>query len=396
MPGSVWKKTVCAEPGHASRCRTWRDTLWGMASLLFGPLTLRGLTVAGRAWVSPMCQYSCTPEKPGVVGDWHLAHLQAFAAGGAPMILTEASAVTADGRISPWDAGLWGQEHVEGWARITSLIHATGSRIGVQLSHAGRKGSTYPPFHERSGSVAEEDGGWTTRGATEAPFGPLAAPRGMTQDEVAAVPAAFAAAARRAVEAGFDAVELHAAHGYLLAQFLSPLVNDRADAYGGSDEARARLLLETVEAVRAVVPDGMPVLVRLSATDWSPDAPGGLEGDLERTVQVSRWLADRGVDLVDVSSGGNVPDPRIPVGAGYQTGFAARVRRAVGVPVSTVGMITEGRQAELVLATGQADVVMMARALLADPRWWHRAAHQLGHELPWVPQYARVSDRHVY
>lgn len=398
MPGSLPVEGGSARRGECARVMPWtrRGTIRGMASLLFDPLTLRGLTIPGRAWVSPMCQYSCNPEEPGVVGDWHLAHLQAFAAGGAPMIMTEASAVTADGRISPWDAGLWTDQQVEAWARIVSLVHATGAHVGVQLSHAGRKGSTYPPFHDRSGTVTERDGGWTTSGATDAPFGPFAAPRAMTRDEVVAVPGVFAAAARRAVDAGFDLVELHAAHGYLLAQFLSPLVNDRADAYGGSEEGRARLLLETVEAVRAAVPDRMPLLVRLSATDWSGDAPGGVEGDLERTVQVSRWLAERGVDLIDVSSGGNVPDPQIPVGPGYQTGFATRVRRAVSVPVSTVGMITEARQAELVLATGQADVVMMARALLADPRWWHRAAHQLGHELPWVPQYARVLDRHVY
>ncbi|WP_338043734.1 NADH:flavin oxidoreductase/NADH oxidase [Ornithinimicrobium flavum] len=366
------------------------------SSLLFEPLTLRGLTVPGRAWVSPMCQYSCSLESPGVVGDWHLAHLQAFAAGGAPMILTEASAVTAEGRISPWDAGLWGEHQIGPWERIVSLVHATGSRIGIQLAHAGRKGSTYAPFHPESGSVGEDDGGWATVGAGEAPFGAYASPRAMTTEEVAAVPGAFAAAARRAVVAGFDAVELHAAHGYLLAQFLSPLVNERQDGYGGSDQARARLLLESVEAVRQVVPDSMPVLVRVSATDWSPHTPGGVAGDVERTVQVARWLAERGADLVDVSSGGNLPDPQIPVGPGYQTRFAARVREEVDVPVSTVGMITQPRQAELVLATGQADVVMMARALLADPRWWHRAAHQLGHDLPWVPQYARVLDRHVY
>ena len=363
---------------------------------IFEPLTLRGLTVPGRVWVSPMCQYSCRPSEPGFVNDWHLAHLTGFAVGGAPLVMTEATAVTSNGRISPWDAGLWEDQHVAGWHRIVDQVHGVGAPVGVQLSHAGRKASVYAPFHERSGTVPREEGGWETVGPGASPFGRYAAPRALTVGEIKEIVSSFAQAARRAVRCGFDAVEVHGAHGYLLAQFLSPLVNTRDDGYGGSDAGRSRFLLEVVEAVRAVLPDRIPLLVRLSATDWSPDAPGGVEGDLERTTVLARQLQERGVDLLDISSGGNVPRPDIPVGPGYQTRFAAAVRQAVEIPVGAVGMITEPRQAEHVLATGQADVVSVARAALADPRWWHRAAHQLGHELPWVPQYARVIDKHVY
>lgn len=368
----------------------------GMPPAIFQPLTLRGLAVPGRVWVSPMCQYSCRPAEPGFATDWHLAHLTSFAVGGAPVVMTEATAVVRDGRISPWDTGLWEDQHVTAWRRVVDQVHGVGSRIGVQLAHAGRKGSVYAPFHDRTGSVAEDDGGWATVGPTATPFGTLAAPRALTVPEIQGVVAAFAAAARRAVAAGFDAVEVHGAHGYLLAQFLSPLVNTRQDDYGGSDEGRRRLLVEVVDAVRSVLPDRIPLFVRLSATDWSDGAPEGVEGDLRRTVEVARALEAHGADLIDVSSGGNVPRAEIPVGPGYQTRFAAEVRGAVDIPVSTVGMITAARQAEHVLRTGQADVVMLARAALADPHWWHRAAHELGHELPWVPQYARVIDRHVF
>lgn len=367
-----------------------------MSVRIFEPLTLRGLTVPGRVWVSPMCQYSCRPSEPGFVNDWHLAHLTSFAVGGAPMIFTEATAVTNTGRISPWDAGLWEDQHVAGWARVVDQVHEVGARIGVQLAHAGRKGSAYAPFHERSGSVPREEGGWETVGAGTDPFGSYATPRTLTTDEVGEVVRAFAASARRAVGAGFDAVEIHAAHGYLLHQFLSPLVNHRQDAYGGDDEGRRRLTYEVVEAVRDALPDRIPVLVRVSATDWSEEAPGGVEGDLERTVELALGLEERGADLIDVSSGGNLAQPRIAVGPGYQTRFAQRVREHVEVPVASVGMITQARQAEHVLASGQADVVSLARAALADPHWWHRAAHQLGHELPWPPQYRRILDRHVF
>ena len=241
--------------------------------------------------------------------------------------------------------------------------------------------------------MTDADGGWQTVAPTAAAFGDLAAPRAMGQQDIDHVVRAFGAAARRAVAAGCDLVEVHGAHGYLLAEFLSAVVNDRGDGSGGSLNGRATLLLAVLEAVRAALPERMPLLVRLSATDW---AQGQVEDDVERTVALCRWLAQAGVDLIDVSSGGNLPAPHIPVGPGYQTRFAAAVREAVSVPVSTVGMITQPRQAEHVLTSGQADVVMLGRAALADPRWWHRAAHQLGHDLPWVAPYDRVQDRHVY
>ncbi len=373
-------------------------TLRGVPSTpeIFRPLTLRGLTVPGRVWVSPMCQYSCRSSEPGFVTDWHLAHLMGFGTGGAPLVMTEATAVSSAGRISPWDAGLWEDQHVSGWRRIVRQLHLVGTPVGVQLSHAGRKASVHAPFHERSGTVSPEDGGWVTQGPTAAPFGRLAAPRAMSAGDVRGVVDDFAQAARRAVACGFDAVEIHAAHGYLLAQFLSPLVNTRDDGYGGSDRGRSRLLLEVVDVVRRALPERIPLLVRLSATDWSADAPGGLEGDLARTVALARHLEERGVDLLDISSGGNEPAPRVPVGPGYQVPFAEEVRRAVDIPVAAVGMITTPEQAEAVLAEGRADVVLIARAALADPRWWHRAAHRLGHDLPWPPPYARVVDDQVY
>jgi 2,4-dienoyl-CoA reductase-like NADH-dependent reductase (Old Yellow Enzyme family) len=367
-----------------------------MPAHLFRPLRLRGLTVPGRAWVSPMCQYSCRSTEPGFVTDWHLAHLTSFAIGGAPLIVTEATAVTRQGRISPQDAGLWEDQQTVAWDRVIRQVHQVGSLIAVQLAHAGRKASTYPPFHKASGSVPDEDGGWDTIGPTGSAFGRYARPQAMTTQDIHSVTAAFVAAARRAVAAGFDAVEVHGAHGYLFSSFLSPLVNDRQDEYGGSEEGRARFLLETVRQVREVLPDRIPVMVRLSATDWAPQTPGGLEGDTERVVQLGRWLAREGADLIDVSSGGNVPVAEVPVAPGYQTRFASAVSQAVDIPVSTVGMITSPRQAEHVLATGQADVVMLGRAALADPHWWHRAAHQLGHDLPWPGPYARISAADVF
>jgi 2,4-dienoyl-CoA reductase-like NADH-dependent reductase (Old Yellow Enzyme family) len=364
--------------------------------MIFTPLTLRSLRVPGRAWVTPMCQYSCRPNEPGFVTDWHLAHLVSFAVGGAPLILTEATAVSREGRISPQDAGLWEDQQMRGWQRIVEQVHQVGSLIGVQLAHAGRKASTYAPFHPRSGTVPTEDGGWQAVGPGGRPFGRYAAPRGLGTPEVEDVVRAFARAAARAVRVGFDVVEVHAAHGYLLHQFLSPLVNERTDRYGGDEAGRSRVVLEVVDAVRAAIPDRVPLLIRVSATDWSEESPGGIDGDVERTVRLCRELAARGVDLIDVSSGGNVPAPAVPVGPGYQTRFAERVRGAVDVPVSAVGMITAPLQAEHVLRTGQADAVLLGRAALADPHWWHRAAHQLGHELPWPPQYARVVDRNAF
>lgn len=347
---------------------------------LFSPLTLRGTTFTNRAWLAPMCQYSSVD---GLVDDWHLVHLGARASGGFGLLLTEATAVVPEGRISPQDAGLWSDEHTAAWRRVTDFVHARGTRIGVQLAHAGRKASVHRPFAPSTGSVPAADGGWPTVGPSPLAFPELAAPAALTAEQVAAVPAAFAAAARRSVDAGFDVVEVHAAHGYLLHQFLSPLSNQRSDEYGGSLENRARLLVETVDAVRAVWPDDRPLLVRVSATDWTE---GGLEVD--DVAQVVRTLVGHGVDLVDVSTGGNAL-AAIPVGPGYQVDAARRVREVAGLPVAAVGLLDQPALAEQVLADGSADAVLVGRGALRDPHWALRAAHELGvrlGELPVTPE----------
>ncbi len=351
---------------------------------LLEPLTLRGLTAPHRIWLAPMCQYSCEAQD-GVPTDWHLAHLGARAAGGFGLIVTEAAAVVPEGRISPQDVGLWNDAQADAWRRVVDLVHGQGVPIAVQLAHAGRKASTWAPFAEESGSVPQADGGWVTVAPTDLPYEGLAAPRRMTTDEVRALAGDFAAATRRAHEAGFDAVEIHAAHGYLLHQFLSPLVNDRDDEYGGSFENRVRVVLEVVDAVRAALPQDKPVFIRFSATDW---ADGGW--DVEQTARLAALVAERGVDLVDVSSAGAVPEQRITVGPGYQVPFAARVRGEVDVAVSAVGLITEPEQAAQIVESGDADVVMLARAGLREPSWPQRAAHELGE-----PDAVRVPPQYV-
>ncbi len=351
-------------------------------SLLFEPLSLRDVEVRNRVWVSPMCQYSCVD---GLVDDWHLVHLGARAVGGAGLVMTEASAVSPEGRISPQDAGIWTDEQAERWSRVTAFLRAQGATSAVQLAHAGRKASSHRPWDEESGVVAPQDGGWQPVGASPVAYEGLAVPTELDDAGLAKVRTDFVAAARRSVDAGFDVLELHAAHGYLLHSFLSPLSNLRTDGYGGSFEGRARLLLEVTEDVRAAVE--APLLVRLSATDW---AEGGW--DVEESVELARLLADRGVDLVDVSSGGNVAHQQIVVGPGYQVPFAAAVRKA-GVPTAAVGMITDPRQAEQVLAEGHADVVLLARESLRDPHWPLRAAAELGASVTWPPQYDRAQFR---
>jgi 2,4-dienoyl-CoA reductase-like NADH-dependent reductase (Old Yellow Enzyme family) len=355
--------------------------LYCVVSTLLSPITLRELTVRNRVWVSPMCQYSSVD---GLPNDWHLMHLGQFAAGGAGLVMTEASAVVPEGRISPQDAGIWNDEQVAAWRRVTEFVHAQGAAAGMQLAHAGRKASTRRPW-EPSGSVSAEDGGWQSVGPGTDPFGRYAAPRALTDDEVAELPAAFAAAARRAVAAGFDTVELHFAHGYLVHQFYSPLSNTRTGPYGGSFDGRVRLALDIASAVRTELGEDRALLARVSATDW---VEGGWTAD--DTVRLSRLLAGRGVDLVDVSSGGNDPAARIAVGPGYQVPFAARVRAEAGVATGAVGMITDAEQAERIVAGGEADVVFLARALLRDPHWTLRAANTLGAEVEWVDQYARA------
>ena len=331
-----------------------------------------------------MCQYSATD---GLPDDWHLVHLGARAVGGAGLVMTEATAVSPEGRISPQDTGIWNDGQAEAWARIARFITGQGACVGMQLGHAGRKGSTRRPWESR-GYVAPADGGWQTVGASPVGYDDWPAPLELSRSALTQVCSDFGGAARRAHESGFDVVELHAAHGYLLHQFLSPLTNTRTDEYGGGFDNRIRFPLEVVRALRAGWPENKALLVRISATDW---ADGGWT--VEESVELSRLLALEGVDLVDVSSGGLVPQQKIEVGPGYQVPFAARIRREAGVATGAVGMITEPQQAEKVLADGQADVVLLARELLRDPHWPLRAATELGDDVAWPPQYDRARPR---
>jgi len=349
---------------------------------LFSPLTLRSVTARNRLWVAPMCQYSVERED-GVPTDWHLVHLGAFATGGAGVVMTEAAAIVPEGRISPQDAGMWNDEQVEAWSRVTRFLREHGAVPAIQLAHAGRKASTWRPFAEHRGTVPAERGGWQAVAPSAIAFEGYAEPRALDRDELPGIVEAFADASERAVRAGFEIIELHAAHGYLLHQFLSPLSNLRDDDFGGSLENRARLLLDTVRAVRERV--DAPLLVRVSATDW---AEGGW--DVEQTATVAGWMRDAGVDLIDVSTGGLVAGTTIPVEPGYQVPFAERVRQA-SVPTSAVGLITDARQAAAVVDEGRADVVMLGRELLRDPHFPLRAAAELGVRVDYVPaQYGRA------
>jgi 2,4-dienoyl-CoA reductase-like NADH-dependent reductase (Old Yellow Enzyme family) len=349
---------------------------------LFSPLSLRGTTLRNRIMVAPMCQYS-VEACDGTPTDWHLVHLGAMARGGAGLVMAEATAVVPEGRISPQDTGLWDDAQIGAWRPITAFLATQSAVSAVQLAHAGNKASTYRPWSGR-GSVPVDDGGWQTLGPSATGYPGLADPVAMTRADIDAVVAAFAAAAGRALAAGFDVVEVHAAHGYLLHQFLSPLSNDRTDEYGGDLAGRARLLREVVAAVRSVWPEDRAMLVRISATDW---VEGG--HSLDDSVVVTGWLRELGVDLVDVSSGGVSPDQQITPGPGYQVPLAARIRAEARIATAAVGMITEPAQAEAILADGSADLVALARVLLRDPQWPLRAAHALGVEGPWPPQLLR-------
>jgi 2,4-dienoyl-CoA reductase-like NADH-dependent reductase (Old Yellow Enzyme family) len=339
-------------------------------------MALRGLSVPNRVWLSPMCEYSAVD---GVPNDWHLVHLGSRAVGGFGLVLTEATAVVPEGRISPQDTGIWNDEQTAAWKRIVDFVHERGARIGVQLAHAGRKASTFRPWSPLYGTVPVSDGGWPTVGPSSSPYPGYDAPAEMAPTQVADVPERFAAAARRAREAGFDAVEVHAAHGYLLHQFLSPLANTRTDDYGGSAAARSRLVEETVSAVRSAWPEDLPVLVRLSATDWLDE---GLAVD--DVAEVAGRLGMLGSDLIDVSTGGVVP-ASIAVGPGYQVPHARRVREVTGLPVSAVGLISEPAQAEQILVEGSADAVMLGREALRDPYWPLRAANTLREKIGTLP-----------
>ena len=351
-------------------------------SRLFEPLTLRGATARNRVWVAPMCQYSAVDGMPD---DWHLVHLGARAVGGAGVVLTEATAVSPEGRISPQDTGIWNDAQAAVWARIVAFVQQQGALAGIQLAHAGRKASARRPWEGR-GVVAPEDGGWTPVGPTAEAFPGLGRPEALDEAGIAKVRADFVAATRRALGAGFDVVEVHAAHGYLLHEFLSPLSNTRTDGYGGDLAGRMRLVLEVVEDVRSVWPEDKPLLLRISASDWTE---GGWTP--EDSVALAKEAAARGVDLVDCSSGGNVL-AQIPVGPGFQVPFASAVRSGAGVPTGAVGLITDPRQAEQVLAEGHADVVLLARELLRDPHWPLHAARALGADVTWPVQYERARD----
>ncbi len=350
---------------------------------LFSPLTIRDVTLRNRIAVSPMCQYSC---EDGFANDWHLVHLGSRAVGGAGLVMTEAAAVEAAGRISPQDLGLYQDGHTEAFTRITRFIRQQGAVAGIQLAHAGRKASTFRPW-DGQGGMTPEQGGWRPVYAPDIqPFdADYPTPEALDEAGIARLVQAFGDAARRALHAGFEVIELHAAHGYLLHEFLSPLSNTRADQYGGSLENRTRFVREVASAVRQSWPERLPLFVRISATDWTD---GGW--DLEQSVELARALGPLGVDLMDCSSGGNVPHASIPVGAGYQTPFAARVKRETGLLTGAVGLITSPAQADQIIRNGDADIVLLARAELRDPYWPAHAARELRQEPPTPPQYTRA------
>lgn len=344
---------------------------------LFDPITVRTLTIRNRAWVSPMCQYSSS-ESDGHVQDWHRVHYGALARGGAGLVMVEATGVTPEGRITPMCLGIWSDDHIDGFRQVTDFAHSQGAAMGIQLAHAGRKGSAYPWMpNAQSGTVPSSEGGWKTVAPSAVAFAGMDTPHELTIAEIDDLVAAFVAAADRAVRAGFDVLEVHSAHGYLLHEFLSPLSNKRDDEYGGSLENRARMLRRIVTAIRAVH-STVPLFVRLSATDW---VKGGLE--VTDAVTVAGWVREDGADLVDVSSGGATADAVIPVRASYQVPLAETVKRETEVMVSAVGMITAAAQAESIVTTGQADAVFVGRAALKDPQFALSWASQLhAHVVP--------------
>lgn len=354
-------------------------------SHLFSPFKLRELEFKNRVFVSPMCQYSA---EDGVPTDWHLVHLGSRAIGGAALVMTEATSVSPEGRISPWDTGIWSDEHTRAFTRIANFIKEHGAVPAIQLAHAGRKASTDTPW--RGGrQLAKGEVGWDPLAPSAIPFKEgQPAPREMSARDIQKSVEDFENAAQRSLEAGFQVVELHMAHGYLLHEFLSPLSNQREDEYGGSLENRARFPLRVAKAVRSVWPEDLPLFVRISATDW---VEGGW--DLEQSVQLARWLKEVGVDLIDCSSGGSVPGAKIPVQPGYQVPFAAEVRSRAGIATGAVGLITEPKQAERIIAAGQADAILLARQMLRDPYWPLHAAHELGEDISWPVQYERAKPR---
>ena len=351
--------------------------------MLFDPISLRELDIPNRIWVSPMCQYSATDD--GLPTDWHLVHLGSRAVGGAGMVIAEASGVAPEGRISPWDLGIWSDEHADAFKPITRFIAEHGSVPAIQLAHAGRKASTHRPWLGGK-PVGPEDHGWQPVGPSPIAYNEgYPEPHELTTDEVRGVVDAFASAAERAARAGFEVVEVHAAHGYLLHQFMSPHTNRRTDDYGGSFEARTKLAVDVARAVRESFPANRPVLVRLSASEYVEDG-----WDLDQSIALARLLKAAGIDMIDASSGGNLPHQALTPYPGYQVAFAREIRKQAAIPTAAVGLITDPAQAEAVVASGDADVVLMAREFLRDPYWPLHAAHALGADIDWPVQYLRA------
>ena len=375
------------ETAHGSPADTEHDREVPEIDLL-SPLTIRGVTLRHRIVMSPMCQYSA---EEGMADDWHLVHLGSRAAGGAALVLVEATAVTRDGRISPCDVGIWSDGHIEPLARIARFVHRMGAVAGIQLAHAGRKASCEPPWKGGAYIASPEEGGWPVVGPSPIPFkegGPV--PQPLDEAGIDGIVDAFEAAARRALTAGFRVLEIHAAHGYLLHEFLSPLSNRRDDSYGGSLENRMRLLLRVVERLRGLMPEGLPLFVRISATDWDEHGRGW---DIEQSVALVKRLREMGVDLIDVSSGGTLPTARIPLAKGYQVPFARRIREEAGILTGAVGLITEAQHANEIVTGGDADLVFLARELLREPYWALKAQQELGEEPAWPVPYGYAVKR---
>lgn len=353
-------------------------------SILFSPLKIRGVELKNRIVVSPMCQYSSVDGMPN---DWHLVHLGSRAVGGAALVIMEATAVSPVGRISPEDGGIWNDEQVDAYKKITSFISSQNSIPGIQLAHAGRKASTYSPWKGK-GAVAIKDEGWQTIAPSAIPFSEnYPHPVEMTKDEIYNVINQFKSAAERSIKAGFRTIELHMAHGYLVHEFLSPHSNQRKDNYGGSLENRSRLALEIAKVVRETIPGEIPLFARISSTDW---IKGGW--DIEQSIQLARWLKESGIDLIDCSSGGNVANAQIPAGPGYQVIFSERIKKEAEILTGAVGLITSPMQAENVIRTYQADVVILAREILRNPYWPLYAAKELNADVEWPVQYLRAKQ----
>ncbi|MDG3007052.1 NADH:flavin oxidoreductase/NADH oxidase [Paludisphaera mucosa] len=350
---------------------------------LYDPYTIRGLTLRNRIAMSPMCQYS---SEDGMATDWHLVHLGSRAAGGVGLVIVEATAVVAEGRISPGDMGIWDDRHVEPLARIARFVASQGAAPGIQLAHAGRKASCDVPWRGGAAILEPAKGGWPVVGPSPIAFdvgSPV--PHELTEAEIDGVVDAFEAAARRSLAAGFQMIEIHAAHGYLLHEFLSPLSNKRTDRYGGPLENRMRFLARVAERLRKVIPDSMPLFTRISATDW---AEGGW--DVDQSVELAKRLKSLGVDLIDCSSGALVPHVKIPLGPGYQVPFARRIREDAKIATGAVGLIIDRGQAEMIVDNGEADLVLLGRELLREPYWALKAATEAGREVPWPVAYGYV------